>query len=226
MIPILRAIWASRCYYWRLLCKAFPWAWAAAGAIGTAISIFGPPILRHLKTENADAIVNGLVWQLSLFAMFVVFLVRIIAAPYWMHQEDEDKRKAAQSKEEKNLANMEADRDQQRAKLAALLDNRQKAAEQKSCLSDLMVEGKRLKDHRHVSREGLEGWLREYGEWAGRTDSEISHKFSVADAMRLSALEFETNDFGDAVDGRQQRALCRISTTLRALDAMFDAIQT
>src|SRR4051812_9459465 len=120
-------------YYREWLTTPSRHAFGRADVVAGVLGIFGPPLLRWLGIENAEAVMSSLAWQIPLSCFVLVAVFRIVAAPYWMHQEEQGKRAAVQA---------ECDR------LASLLDDRRRKALAKDGLAILLEHATELRQSR------------------------------------------------------------------------------
>ena len=104
-----------RAYYWRWFWNAFRWSHLFAAGLSGAIAQYGPPVARLLRLKDADATVSVYAWQIPLLFVVMAILFRIVAAPYWMHEEDETRRESERVKERERLAEEQADRHSEKA---------------------------------------------------------------------------------------------------------------
>jgi hypothetical protein len=211
-------------YYWRLFGTAFHHSYGRADAISGAIGVLGPLSLRLLGSRDPDGIVGSLAWQIA-FGFFASFLVvRLIAAPYWMHQEDEAKRKAERAEAERKRAELEAELEAEQTRRKTLSDQRSRREGQRSCLAELLREGDRLKAQGIVDLDQMKEWMRSYQGWIGRIESEVGGRFSPADATRLLMLDAPVDRTKSWFTGDHQKADARISAILGGLHKMLEAL--
>lgn len=186
------------------------------------LSVAVPPITMAVGLQAHEKILNALAWQIPLGLMGVIFVFRLAPAPYWMFKDDEAKRDIEQAEKKKRHGELMA----QLSEMKALLAERFNREEKKSCLAWLLRDGKQLKDRRVQDTEQLKGWTPDFQEWIGRVESEVREKFSDADSLRLSTLDYDIVPVPGVASGDHQRAVCRITDVLKELQTMFHDLST
>jgi hypothetical protein len=235
MEPIHRAELSVSSYYRRWFWIAFRWSHLVGAGLSGLISQYGPPIARALKLRDAEAAVSVYAWQVPLLVVVLAFLYRIFATPYWMHQEDEDKRDAERAEEQRKLAESKqlhaaiaSERDRANSSLETALDDKEsvlaaqrKRAEQEACLAELMLVGDRLRNWWPTGADQGKAWNKECEEWFGLVRSDIEQAFSVSHAKKLFALKTKLDPNGRFVDGKHQESHARVCAVMDELHDLF-----
>jgi hypothetical protein len=72
-------------FYGHILSTAFHHSWGAFDTVSTLLGVLIPIVAKlHPEWESA---MSNLVWQIPLAALSMLFLVRLILAPYWIYSE-------------------------------------------------------------------------------------------------------------------------------------------
>lgn len=140
-----------RRYYWRWLKTAFNRALGVvdlwSGVAGAVITL-----LAHLLPEWRDTL-NGLVWQVPLWSLATVMLVRLFLAPYWMWLEDDKKIRAL---------TLSAASRQQRA---------QAASAKVEAFEDILSRGQKIYEQWVLSDQDYATWRERYESWRDKAAS-------------------------------------------------------
>ena len=86
MPRVREAVMKLRTYIWRWLGAAFS---HALGVIDLWAGLGGAVVagIAHFLPQEQAAELNSLAWQVPLWALGVVMLVRIVLAPYWLYRD-------------------------------------------------------------------------------------------------------------------------------------------
>ena len=74
-------------FYGRCLRLAFHGAWGVSGVIGTAASLL-IPLLGRMFPALPLATMSDFVWQIPLYTLSGLFVLRLMAAPFWIHDSE------------------------------------------------------------------------------------------------------------------------------------------
>ena len=211
----------ARTYYRRLIkTAALGHSWSLAetmtGVVGAIVAI----ISLVLRSSDANRIVSDSVSLITVAICLFLFLFRLIAAPYWMHQEDEDKRQTERSEERKNRSELEAERNRLTAVLDTRENDRRRRDEQIECLADLVIAGERLKAEMIVGAHQMADWVVRHREWRDHIESEVGRLFSAAEARRMLAIRGTIDRLVPAFNGNHQEALACISAITKEMHEM------
>jgi hypothetical protein len=119
-------------FYWLWLYGAFRHPWGLQDFVGGVLGLLFP-LLRKAH-PNWEAALGELAWQIPLAILAALFLVRLIASPYWMYQ----KRHAEAVGSEEDLRKQISD-------LQAQLNNRVQRGEVSRKLQELHARGYSLR---------------------------------------------------------------------------------
>jgi hypothetical protein len=84
--PVKEYAVRRRDYYRRWLSIAFVHSWTVTDTIASALGL-AVPALTKLFPDRGD--MSDLAWQIPLCALGAIFLSRLVLAPWWIHQEQE-----------------------------------------------------------------------------------------------------------------------------------------
>lgn len=194
-------------YYRRWLQVAIWHAYGRADFIAGLLGIFGPPILRWFSVKNADTLMGTLAWQIPLSCFVTLAIVRLIGAPYWMHQEEEKKR-----------AEVEAER----AQLMALMDDRNRRAQVKESLGSLLKEGHELLGARPKTDQEYAEWRTQADQWLNRTANDIAQRLSPADRDYFLAICPTMSEFLGSYNREHNSCLMNINAFLMNLKRLYE----
>jgi hypothetical protein len=80
----------KRDYFWTWAARSIGHSFGKADAVSAAIGIFGPLALQGMKVQRWHQIMSSdLIWQVPVGVFLTFLIVRLIMAPYWMHQDAE-----------------------------------------------------------------------------------------------------------------------------------------
>jgi hypothetical protein len=98
----------ARAYYWRWLVTAFRPSWGPTETVATILGFLVPPIAK-LVPEAPDIL--DLSWQMPLCVFGLLFVTRVILAPWLIHneQETENNKTVAVAELERDNANRAAE---------------------------------------------------------------------------------------------------------------------
>jgi hypothetical protein len=165
----------KRNYYRRLASYVIQKSWHVSDTLASAISLLIPPLAQWLFPEWGTRMTD-FVWQVPLFVLAALTLVRGFLAPYWMYQEQERETKALNDTHQKT----EAELRQRIAELTAQPDTRAIRREQRETLARFITKGIQIRQTYETLEPRTEAAVKEWDtEVCGYLDRTFGYDYAV-----------------------------------------------